>query len=183
MIISITWPHTPDLALFGEEAPKWDDPNREAYYTHLSRIGNCHYFAFVACTQSWTDYKKIEYKEDGWVVNPLKHLLFDPGDIPLAYMKQATKQQLSFNEEKRQEPEVIVVQQKVDNEIRFPSTWEELLFQIGQCIRTKSSTDIDMFLEGVNQWQNQIPADLEKQLKPYAKQLCNKPWDSDIMGY
>lgn len=65
--------------------------------------------------------------------------------------------------------------------VNIPSTWEELLFQIGACIRTKSALDIDLFFEGLNQLQDIIPSGFEKQLKPYGKQLFNKFWGSEVM--
>ncbi|RAJ24650.1 DUF6493 family protein [Pedobacter cryoconitis] len=65
--------------------------------------------------------------------------------------------------------------------VNIPSTWEELLFQIGACIRTKSALDIDLFFEGLNQLQDIIPSGFEKQLKPYGKQLFNKFWGNEVM--
>ncbi|MCX2472763.1 DUF6493 family protein [Pedobacter sp. MC2016-05] len=66
-------------------------------------------------------------------------------------------------------------------QVTIPSTWEELLFQIGNFIRTKSALDFDLFLEGLNQLQDEIPADYKKQLKPYCKQLFSRFWDIEIM--
>jgi len=68
-------------------------------------------------------------------------------------------------------------------QVTIPSTWEELLFQIGNFIRTKSALDFDLFLEGLNQLQDEIPADYIKQLKPYCKQLFSRFWDIDIMTF
>lgn len=65
--------------------------------------------------------------------------------------------------------------------VHIPSTWEELLFQVGACIRTKSALDIDLFFEGLNQLQDIIPSGFEKQLKPYGKQLFNKFWGNEVM--
>lgn len=65
--------------------------------------------------------------------------------------------------------------------VNIPSTWEELLFQIGACIRTKSALDIDLFFEGLNQLQDIIPSDYDKQLKSYSKQLFNKFWGNEVM--
>jgi hypothetical protein len=102
----------------------------------------------------------------------------------VSYLKQAIKTQLSFAAEKRLEPErVITVYERSYKELLPPATWDELLFQIGQCLRTKSATDIDLFLEGVNRLQGKVPADLQKQLKPYTKPLFSRPWDSDVMAY
>ncbi|SHE54370.1 DUF6493 family protein [Pedobacter caeni] len=66
-------------------------------------------------------------------------------------------------------------------QVVIPATWEELLFQIGNFIRTKSALDFDLFLEGLNQLQEEIPADYKKQLKPYCKQLFGRFWDTDLM--
>ena len=41
--------------------------------------------------------------------------------------------------------------------------------------------DIDIFLEGLNQLQNEIPNDYERQLKPYSKQLSGRIWENDVM--
>lgn len=66
-------------------------------------------------------------------------------------------------------------------QVTIPSTWDALLFQIGHFIRTKSALDFDLFLEGLNQLQNDIPEDYKKQLKPYCKQLFSRFWDIDYM--
>ncbi|WP_343565699.1 DUF6493 family protein [Sphingobacterium sp.] len=68
-------------------------------------------------------------------------------------------------------------------QVTIPSTWDALLFQIGHFIRTKSALDFDLFLEGLNQLQNDIPKDYKKQLKPYCKQLFSRFWDIDYMGF
>lgn len=102
-----------------------------------------------------------------------------------AYLKQQTKQQLSVADETKteKEEEQGTITEKVFPEVVIPSTWDELLFQIGSCIHSKSATEIDILLEGINQLQNIIPADLEKQLKPYTKQLFGRPWDFDVVAY
>ncbi|MNK17409.1 hypothetical protein D3C87_355990 [compost metagenome] len=68
-------------------------------------------------------------------------------------------------------------------QVTIPSTWDALLFQIGNFIRTKSALDFDIFLEGLNQLQNAIPKDYKKQLKPYCKQLFSRFWDTDYMRF
>jgi hypothetical protein len=68
-------------------------------------------------------------------------------------------------------------------QVTVPSTWDALLFQIGNFIRTKSALDFDLFLEGLSQLQNDIPKDYKKQLKPYCKQLFSRFWDIDYMGF
>ena len=56
-------------------------------------------------------------------------------------------------------------------EAHTPRTWDDLLFLIGDCIRERSPLVLDLFFEGLNQLQAQIPADYPEQVKPYLKQL------------
>jgi len=64
-----------------------------------------------------------------------------------------------------------------------PADWNELLFHIGNCIRTKSACDIDLLIEGINQLQDKIPEDYVKQLKPYTKQLTGKFHSEWVMAF
>ena len=57
--------------------------------------------------------------------------------------------------------------------ITYPLTPEKLLFLIGDCIRERSPLVLDLFFEGLNQLQAQIPADYPEQVKPYLKQLLS----------
>ena len=54
-----------------------------------------------------------------------------------------------------------------------PLTPEDLLFLIGDCIRERSPLVLDLFFEGLNQLQAQIPADYPEQVKPYLNQLLS----------
>ena len=54
-----------------------------------------------------------------------------------------------------------------------PLTPDDLLFLIGDCIRERSPLVLDLFFEGLNQLQAQIPADYPEQVKPYLKQLLS----------
>ena len=56
---------------------------------------------------------------------------------------------------------------------RTPKTWDDLLFLIGDCIRERSPLVLDLFFEGLNQLQAQIPADYPEQVKPYLNQLLS----------
>ena len=65
---------------------------------------------------------------------------------------------------------------KVENTITpvpCPLTPEDLLFLIGDCIRERSPLVLDLFFEGLNQLQAQIPADYPEQVKPYLNQLLS----------
>ena len=57
--------------------------------------------------------------------------------------------------------------------ITYPLTPEKLLFLIGDCIRERSPLVLDLFFEGLNQLQAQIPADYPEQVKPYLKQFLS----------
>ena len=56
---------------------------------------------------------------------------------------------------------------------RTPRTWDDLLFLIGDCIRERSPLVLDLFFEGLNQLQAQIPADYPELVKPYLNQLLS----------
>ena len=58
-----------------------------------------------------------------------------------------------------------------------PRTWDDLLFLIGNCIRERSPLVLDLFFEGLNQLQAQIPTDFSQQISPYQKQLGNQPFE------
>ena len=54
-----------------------------------------------------------------------------------------------------------------------PLTPDDLLFLIGDCIRERSPLVLDLFFEGLNQLQAQIPTDYSEQVKPYLKQFLS----------
>ena len=66
---------------------------------------------------------------------------------------------------------------KIAPAARTPRTWDDLLFLIGDCIRERSPLVLDLFFEGLNQLQAQIPADFSQQISPYQKQLGNQPFE------
>ena len=62
---------------------------------------------------------------------------------------------------------------KIAPAARTSHTWDDLLFLIGDCIRERSPLVLDLFFEGLNQLQAQIPADYPEQVKPYLKQFLS----------
>ena len=60
---------------------------------------------------------------------------------------------------------------------RTPHTWDDLLFLIGDCIRERSPLALDLFFEGLNQLQAQIPKNFSQQISPYQKQLGDHPFE------
>ena len=61
--------------------------------------------------------------------------------------------------------------------ITYPLRPEDLLFLIGDCIRERSPLVLDLFFEGLNQLQAQIPADFSQQISPYQKQLGEQSFE------
>ena len=62
-------------------------------------------------------------------------------------------------------------------EAHTPRTWDDLLFLIGDCIRERSPLVLDLFFEGLNQLQAQIPKNFSQQISPYQKQLGEQPFE------
>ena len=60
---------------------------------------------------------------------------------------------------------------------RTPRTWDDLLFLIGDCIRERSPLVLDLFFEGLNQLQAQVPKNFSQQISPYQKQLGEQPFE------
>ena len=58
-----------------------------------------------------------------------------------------------------------------------PLTPDDLLFLIGDCIRERSPLALDLFFEGLNQLQAQIPKNFSQQISPYQKQLGDQPFE------
>ena len=52
-----------------------------------------------------------------------------------------------------------------------PSSWDELLFLLGDCLRERTAATIDLFFEGVVQLQDQLPENFKEQLAPYIAQV------------
>ena len=52
-----------------------------------------------------------------------------------------------------------------------PSSWDELLFLLGDCLRERTATTIDLFFEGLVQLQDCLPTDFKEQLAPYIAQV------------
>ena len=56
-------------------------------------------------------------------------------------------------------------------------TPDDLLFLIGDCIRERLPLVLDLFFEGLNQLQAQIPKNFSQQISPYQKQLGEQPFE------
>lgn len=100
----------------------------------------------------------------------------------LPNLKQVAKDILKVNNPISENLESGISERKSFEEISQFSTWDELLIHIGTCIRTKSTTDIELFFEGIIQLQSIIPLDFEKQIKPYTKPLFAKHYESDTLA-
>ena len=52
-----------------------------------------------------------------------------------------------------------------------PSSWDKLLFLLGDCLRDRTAATIDLFFEGLVQLQDQLPENFKEQLAPYIAQV------------
>ena len=52
-----------------------------------------------------------------------------------------------------------------------PSSWDKLLFLLGDCLRERTAATIDLFFEGLVQLQDCLPTDFKEQLAPYITQV------------
>ena len=57
------------------------------------------------------------------------------------------------------------------NPITYPLRPEDLLFLLGDCLRERTATTIDLFFEGLVQLQDCLPTDFKEQLAPYITQV------------
>ena len=55
--------------------------------------------------------------------------------------------------------------------ITYPLRPEDLLFLLGDCLRERTATTIDLFFEGLVQLQDCLPTDFKEQLAPYIVQV------------
>ena len=55
--------------------------------------------------------------------------------------------------------------------ITYPITPNDLLFLLGDCLRERTATTIDLFFEGLVQLQDQLPENFKEQLAPYIAQV------------
>ena len=100
----------------------------------------------------------------------------------LSNLKKEAKDILKVEELTFENFDNVIAEKKSFKKIVPISNWEELLFQIGTCIRTKSAIDIELFFEGIIQLQSNIPSDYVKQIKPYTKPLFAKFYESDTLS-
>ncbi|MBK7140088.1 MAG: hypothetical protein IPH74_14200 [Bacteroidetes bacterium] len=98
-----------------------------------------------------------------------------------SYLKQSTRDIFKLDEVTYENQDSFIHSEITHKPIEPIKNWDELLFHIGTCIRTKSAQYIETFIEGLILLQSEIPADFEKQLKPYTKQLFNRDWESTTM--
>ena len=52
-----------------------------------------------------------------------------------------------------------------------PSSWDKLLFLLGDCLRERTAATIDLFFEGLVQLQDQLPENFKEQLAPYITEV------------
>ena len=98
------------------------------------------------------------------VVTPYRDYLKIPQPVPLSEKEEAgSKEDVSALSEDSLPLEV--------GKLEVPTTAEDLLFLLGDCIREGTAATIDLFFEGLVQLQDQLPENFKEQLAPYIKQL------------
>ena len=98
------------------------------------------------------------------VVAPYRDYLKIPQPVPLSEKEEAgSKEDVSALSEDSLPLEV--------GKLEVPTTAEDLLFLLGDCIREGTAATIDLFFEGLVQLQDQLPENFKEQLAPYIKQL------------
>ena len=98
------------------------------------------------------------------VVTPYRDYLKIPQPVPLSEKEEAgSKEDVSALLEDSLPLEV--------GKLEVPTTAEDLLFLLGDCIREGTAATIDLFFEGLVQLQDQLPENFKEQLAPYIKQL------------
>jgi len=98
------------------------------------------------------------------VVAPYRDYLKIPQPVPLSEKEEAgSKEDVSALLEDSLPLEV--------GKLEVPTTAEDLLFLLGDCIREGTAATIDLFFEGLVQLQDQLPENFKEQLAPYIKQL------------
>jgi len=99
----------------------------------------------------------------------------------LSNLKKVAKDILKVDNLTSENFDNVIDEKKSIKEIAPFTNWNELLFQIGTCIRTKSTIEIELFFEGIIQLQSKIPSDYIEQIKPYTKSLFAKFHESDTL--
>ncbi|GJH40344.1 hypothetical protein RCZ04_08940 [Capnocytophaga sp. HP1101] len=61
--------------------------------------------------------------------------------------------------------------------VSVPTSWNALLFLLGDCIREKSAATLDVFFNALVELQDQIPADYAQQIATYIKQVSAREWE------
>ena len=98
------------------------------------------------------------------VLAPYRDYLKIPQPIPLSEREELdSKEDVSALSEDSLPLEV--------GKLEVPTTAEDLLFLLGDCIREGTAATIDLFFEGLVQLQDQLPENFKEQLAPYIKQL------------
>ena len=98
------------------------------------------------------------------VVAPYRDYLKIPQPVPLSEKEEAgSKEDVSALLEDSLPLEV--------GKLEVPTTAEDLLFLLGDCIREGTAATIDLFFEGLVQLQESLPANYTKELAPYLKKL------------
>ena len=101
----------------------------------------------------------------GAVGTDLKHLLLEEG-----YSEEEILAELHGEtiEQYRYQP---IDSRRLNEPYEYPQTWNELFFKVGEVIGGSDPVQVEILMNGWVQHVRSFPADYQKQLEPYIKQL------------
>ncbi|WP_333865427.1 DUF6493 family protein [Sphingobacterium sp.] len=101
----------------------------------------------------------------GAVGTDLKHLLLEEG-----YSEEEILAELHGEtiEQYRYQP---IDSRRLNEPYEYPQTWNELFFKVGEVIGGSDPVQVEILMNGWVQHVSSFPADYQKQLEPYIKQL------------
>ena len=101
----------------------------------------------------------------GAVATDLKHLLLEEG-----YSEEEILAELhgETSEQYRYQP---IDVKRLNEPYEYPQTWNELFFKVGEVIGGLDPIQVEILMNGWVQHASSFPADYQKQLEPYIKQL------------
>ena len=114
----------------------------------------------------------------GSITHDLKELM---GEEAGSYSEDEILATLAGEDHSKYNYEPIEVERLVD-EIKVPSDWNDILFLLGQFIHSKDHLDMEIFLNAWTLHVKDFPEDYKKQLEPYINKLKNTYEDSAFIG-
>ena len=121
------------------------------------------------------------------IVVPYKVYLKEEAKNKLENVISKMQEEVSLQEETHNTETTTITEEYNPSPLSAPSSWDSVLFLLGDCLRDPAAHTIDVFLEGLITLQDNFPADWVKSLSPYIKQLSKRigkeiPTDMILLG-